>query len=151
MSGISKLERSQRKPHCAVAGCRSRRTRLIYCDRHYKLNYKNGSPLIQKRASSNVGVSPAFKKQFVQNYKLEMGCVDCGYVEHSAALDFDHRPGTVKVRDIKSGQHLGWQALLDEIAKCDVVCANCHRIRTYERRREVMSVDILQKLNANGR
>lgn len=59
---------------------------------------------------------------------------DCGYNDHPAALDFDHRPDTVKVRDIKSGQQLGWDALIEEIAKCDVVCANCHRIRTVTRR-----------------
>ena len=67
-----------------------------------------------------------------------MGCVDCGYNEHPAALDFDHLPDTNKVRDIKSGQQLGWAALQEEIAKCEVVCANCHRIRTSERRKEVV-------------
>jgi hypothetical protein len=74
----------------------------------------------------------------VRAYKLEKGCIDCGYRENPVALSFDHLPGTVKVRDIKSGQQLGWQALLDEIAKCEVVCMNCHVIRTSERRKEVM-------------
>jgi hypothetical protein len=75
------------------------------------------------------------RRAYVIQYKLNHGCADCGYAEHHAALDFDHRPGTVKVRDVKGGQQLGWEALLAEIAKCDVVCANCHRIRTYERLR----------------
>lgn len=60
----------------------------------------------------------------------------CGYQVHSAALDFDHLPGTIKVRDIKHGNTLGWEALQVEIAKCEVVCANCHRIRTFLRNRE---------------
>ena len=76
--------------------------------------------------------------EWVALFKMILGCADCGYREHPAALDFDHRPGTTKVRDIKQGQQLGWEALKAEIAKCDVVCANCHRIRTVERREEVM-------------
>lgn len=74
------------------------------------------------------------KAEWVREYKLSHGCADCGYAEHHAALDFDHRPGTAKVRDIKKGQQLGWEALKTEVAKCDVVCANCHRVRTYNRR-----------------
>ena len=133
MSGISKLERAARKSICSVVGCSNERVRLQFCSRHYKLNYRNGSPLIQKRATSTPGKGAAERRAYVVAYKLEKGCADCGYREHHAALSFDHLPGTVKVRDIKSGQQLGWKALLDEIAKCEVVCANCHRIRTYER------------------
>lgn len=66
---------------------------------------------------------------------------DCGYVKDERALGFDHLPGTIKVRDIKSGQQLGWEALLEEIAKCEVVCANCHIIRTSERWKEVMPMN----------
>jgi hypothetical protein len=74
--------------------------------------------------------------EWVINYKLSVGCADCGYNAHSAALDFDHLPGSVKHCDIKQGQNLGWTALQEEIAKCEVVCANCHRIRTFNRGRE---------------
>jgi hypothetical protein len=59
-------------------------------------------------------------------------------------LDFDHLPGTLKVRDIKSGQQLGWEALLAEVAKCEAVCANCHRIRTVDRARERKEVPVLR-------
>ena len=61
--------------------------------------------------------------------------MDCGYKEHAIALDFDHRPGTEKVHDIAYmvGSRT-WTAIIEEIAKCDVVCSNCHRVRTYMRR-----------------
>lgn len=65
--------------------------------------------------------------------KVRAGCLDCGYREHPAALDFDHRPGTLKKFQIGKSQ-LSWERVLVEIAKCDVRCANCHRIRTQERR-----------------
>lgn len=123
---------------CLVAECLLREARSGCCARHYKLLYRNGDPRLQKRASSTDGKSAAFRKQWVREYKVERGCTDCGYNTHWAALDFDHLPGTVKVRDIKAGQQLGWKALLAEIAKCEVVCANCHRIRTVSRGREVM-------------
>jgi hypothetical protein len=103
------------------------------CNAHYHRFKRYGDPTIMKRAVSNPGITPAFKKAWVVAYKLEKGCVDCGYNKHPAALDFDHLPGTEKLRDIKCGQHLGWEALQAEVAKCEVVCANCHRIRTSER------------------
>ena len=69
-------------------------------------------------------------------YKLDKGCADCGYKEHAAALDFDHRPGTKKSFTIghASSKKELWDKVWDEVAKCDVVCANCHRVRTYVKR-----------------
>jgi hypothetical protein len=65
--------------------------------------------------------------------KLMSGCVDCGYDKHPAALEFDHLPGTVKYRDIGKLYMQSLKVLFTEIAKCEVVCANCHRIRTATR------------------
>lgn len=71
----------------------------------------------------------------IHQYQLEMGCMDCGYNKHPAALEFDHRPGEIKLFNI--GEQMGNRSravLWAEIAKCDVVCANCHNIRTHNRR-----------------
>ena len=68
---------------------------------------------------------------FLDQIKLEGGCVVCGYNAHPAALDFDHLPGKTKVATIaKLFSGLKEQLLLEEIKKCEVVCANCHRVRT---------------------
>lgn len=70
--------------------------------------------------------------------KKDKPCSDCERVFHPAAMQWDHRPGTVKLADV--GELLGKnnrQRVLDEIAKCDLVCANCHAVRTYLRRRGV--------------
>ncbi|MBA3694184.1 MAG: hypothetical protein H0X15_11020 [Acidobacteria bacterium] len=49
-------------------------------------------------------------------------------------MDFDHRVGEEKKAHVsRLVGMMNLQNLLDEIEKCDVVCANCHRIRTYER------------------
>jgi hypothetical protein len=65
--------------------------------------------------------------------KLEMGCMDCGYAENPVALDFDHVKG-VKLLNIGMNRHRDINLILEEIDKCEVVCANCHRIRTANRR-----------------
>lgn len=72
----------------------------------------------------------------VREIKLERGCQDCGYRKHPEALEFDHREPSVKLAGIASmvSWHFPWEAILQEIMKCDVVCANCHRIRTVRRR-----------------
>lgn len=71
------------------------------------------------------------KAAIIKQYKLDQGCTDCGYNAHSVALEFDHLPGTVKLFNV--GQKIGtWSMakLMAEIAKCEVVCANCHAVRT---------------------
>mgnify|MGYP003585914959 CR=1 FL=1 len=78
------------------------------------------------------------KKADIDEYKMARGCFDCGYCDHPSALEFDHLPGSDKKFNI--GEEIGKQskaALWAEIEKCDVVCANCHNIRTYERRSQV--------------
>lgn len=72
--------------------------------------------------------------EWLRNRKLELGCVDCGYRTHYAALDFDHRDCTRKVFQIGNRGHRSLAAVQAEAAKCDVRCANCHRIKTAERR-----------------
>lgn len=78
------------------------------------------------------------KTAIIQQYKVDTGCVDCGYNTHAEALHFDHRPGEVKCFNI--GEQIGnrsMEALWAEIAKCDVRCANCHAVMTASRRLEV--------------
>jgi hypothetical protein len=65
--------------------------------------------------------------------KMDRGCADCGYRSHPAALDFDHLPGFEKRFGLARAAWFKWDDVLMEIAKCEVVCANCHRIRTAER------------------
>lgn len=67
--------------------------------------------------------------------KLARGCADCGWSQWARGLDWDHVRGP-KVSTIATmiGRRDSWRAIEEEMAKCEVVCANCHRIRTHERR-----------------
>jgi hypothetical protein len=69
-------------------------------------------------------------KVFLAEYKIQKGCQDCGYKKHHSALDFDHIKGK-KELNVCFAKSIG-QAK-KEIEKCEIVCSNCHRIRTYNR------------------
>jgi hypothetical protein len=61
-------------------------------------------------------------------------CADCGGVFPYYVMDFDHREGVEKVDHVsRMIKLMSIPRLLEEIEKCDVVCANCHRIRTFNR------------------
>lgn len=71
-------------------------------------------------------------RQFVNEQKIGKPCIDCGNTFPPVAMDFDHRPGEVKIKDV--AKIFTFAAATAEIAKCDLVCACCHRIRTWQRR-----------------
>ena len=73
------------------------------------------------------------KRRIVAEYKVKQGCVDCGYNKHPAALEFDHLPGVKKIKTVASLMYSSWDVIWTEIAKCEVVCSNCHSIRTQTR------------------
>lgn len=61
-------------------------------------------------------------------------CMDCGAQYPHYVMDFDHRDRKTKLATINSMINFhsySKEKILDEIKKCDLVCANCHRIRTY--------------------
>jgi hypothetical protein len=65
--------------------------------------------------------------------------MDCEISFPFECMDFDHRPGEEKKIEIGEKHRYRLNDILAEIEKCDLVCANCHRIRT-RRRREGESV-----------
>jgi hypothetical protein len=61
-------------------------------------------------------------------------CMDCGKNFPHYVMDFDHRDPAIKRKDVSAlvKRMVTWGSVLEEIAKCDLVCACCHRLRTYE-------------------
>jgi hypothetical protein len=59
--------------------------------------------------------------------------MDCGLTFPPIAMDFDHVRG-VKIRSVSQMANMKWAHVLAEIAKCELVCACCHRLRTKSRR-----------------
>ncbi len=87
---------------------------------------------------------PECQKHYIRGYlhdkrrqrKLElvrlMGgkCANCGYNTNLVALDFDHIDPTTKTMNLGSNLHLP-KAEYEIMAHCQLLCANCHRIKTY--------------------
>ena len=82
----------------------------------------------------------AYYKKKNQKHKLtvaallqelkDVPCQDCHQKFPSCAMDFDHRdPATKRINVGNAGSR---SAVRKEAAKCDIVCANCHRIRTHK-------------------
>jgi len=64
----------------------------------------------------------------------DVPCADCSRRFPPCAMQFDHRDGTAKMRAVTRTINRSPATILAEVAKCDIVCANCHRDRTYRRR-----------------
>lgn len=97
--------------------------------REYYLKNKDKMAVQQKTAGH---------KRFLVRKKIlatakSVPCADCGNVYPPHVMDFDHlRDKTLNVSHMVT---YSIKRLTDEIAKCEVVCANCHRERTFRRGR----------------
>lgn len=80
-------------------------------------------------------------RQMIIAEKLKRkSCLDCGLLvtlENYVCFDFDHRNPKEKAFAISSKyRDVAFKTLDDEFAKCDLVCANCHRLRTHKQIKE---------------
>ena len=82
-------------------------------------------------AARNVRVKEEMRRRMAE-YLRSKACADCGEAD-LRVLEFDHlRDKTIEVSVLVARGH-SWERILEEIAKCEVVCANCHRRRTHDR------------------
>lgn len=72
-------------------------------------------------------------RAFLQAVK-SFPCLDCDVSYPYYVMQFDHRPDEVKLVGPATLSNSGsWKKVIEEIMKCDVVCANCHAERTHSR------------------
>jgi hypothetical protein len=72
-------------------------------------------------------------RAFVRNLKAGRPCKDCENIYPYFVMDFDHREGKLFSVSQMVARKLSLKRILEEIAKCDLVCANCHRLRSFSR------------------
>ena len=115
ITAFNKSGKSKHK-HGVQAWCRDcqkahyRKTRI-----QHMANVKRRQRMLQKR---------------VTQYKKAQICGRCGFSDWRA-LDFHHRdPQNKKANLAHIGLHKGWawERIVEEIEKCEIICANCHRI-----------------------
>jgi hypothetical protein len=78
------------------------------------------------------------RTRYLLEFFVAHPCVDCGERD-PVVLEFDH----LRDKEFDIGRELSrrsWHSILEEMAKCDVVCANCHRRRTARRRGSLRAV-----------
>lgn len=119
---------------CSVCGLEknaeefSNHTYCKVCKSDYnKRHYNDNKQYYIDKAIKNKQKAIDFLKEL-----KEVPCADCGNSYPYYVMDFDH------LRDKEfqigtRGRRVGREALLKEIDKCEVVCANCHRVRTHFR------------------
>lgn len=113
-------ERGQRQNMCKAC-------RKAYHREHYLAKRQR---YVDQAAARNKALYVE-RTKFLIEYFSTHPCVDCGEAD-PVVLEFDHLRD--KEFDVCAGlPYRNWQSILDEIAKCDVVCRNCHRRRESRR------------------
>jgi len=75
-----------------------------------------------------------FLAQYLKDLKEKNPCMDCKVWYPYYMMDFDHVRGTKQANVAELVNTLSKKRLDEEIAKCEIVCSNCHRARTYIRK-----------------
>lgn len=97
--------------------------------RYYEENKIEHLKVIQKRKKRTIKDNQRYIIELLTFYH----CQDCGNKD-VRVLEFDHVRGRKKDNVSKMvANGLSLETIKEEIDKCDIVCANCHRIRTYKR------------------
>jgi len=93
---------------------------------YYHANRERQLPLALERRNK----ARRLKRQFINTLKNKP-CADCGNFYPPYVMDFDHRDD--KIADIAYLTTRNWslEKIKKEAEKCDIICANCHRIRTF--------------------
>ena len=71
-------------------------------------------------------------RAFITELKQSKPCQDCGKIYPYYVMDFDHKHNK-KFTISSAPNNRGMNGLIEEINKCDLVCSNCHRERTFKR------------------
>lgn len=71
---------------------------------------------------------------YIMRLKETTPCSDCGELNLACAVDFDHLRDKSGIISRMVNRGICLSRLLTEVSKCEIVCANCHRERTYARR-----------------
>ncbi len=124
---------------CPICGKSRESENKLLCDYCADRQQQNSKKYWIQGGDDKRNALRAEKKRAAVEY-LGGQCVDCGLkINCLSVYDFDHRPGAEKrrsIRDNSVGIDLDWpwEVIQAELDKCDLRCANCHRLRHSQER-----------------
>jgi hypothetical protein len=103
------------------------------CQREYsKKHYQENKELHNKRRYERRKEERSIIHDYLVELKSSTPCMDCGNIYPYYVMDFDHVRGEKSFNIGNSSNQSSLTRIKEEIEKCDLVCANCHRIRTHQ-------------------
>ena len=114
-----------------VKGTRQRWCKSCQAEANRK-HYLSNKQIYLERALTRNSIVNTENNQKLYDYLLQHPCVDCGQTD-IRVLEFDHVRGkSASITNLLKNT-APWETIEAEIAKCEVRCVNCHRIKTSER------------------
>ena len=103
------------------------------CQNEYsKEHYKKNKEKHNARRYALTKKTRIEHREKIRQIKESTPCYDCNVQYPSCVMEFDHLKDKIaNIADMLG--KFGWETIEKEMAKCDIVCANCHRIRTWNR------------------
>lgn len=123
-----------KKNGCIQLQSYCRECQKLYWKKYYSTNQYN---CIKRLRASNRNKKLILRK-FIDEYKNKP-CVDCKQSFPPYVMDFDHIDKN-KIASISTMVSClrAKSKIIEELNKCELVCSNCHRIRTYKRLSEIV-------------
>lgn len=92
--------------------------------------------LLEAVREGKLGFRDTLRKSRLSDWLKDVPCTDCGGRFPPEAMDFDHVRGEklANVSQTIFSSAFTMRMFREEVAKCEVVCANCHRVRTRGRK-----------------
>lgn len=101
------------------------------CHSEYDRDRYKNSKSERDRKKRNQARNIKKSQDYIINYLLANPCVDCGEKD-PVVLEFDHINPEEKISNVSELMKFSINKVIEEIKKCEVRCANCHRRKTAE-------------------
>jgi hypothetical protein len=105
------------------------------CQKHYDAEWYRAN---KQRRRAKVEADREAYVAWMDSLKAGRPCADCGVSYPPYVMEWDHLPGaekTLVLADTRRAAH-SKNRILAELAHCELVCANCHRERTFGKRKK---------------
>lgn len=114
------------QPYCI--SCQNKQSK-----NYYRVNYTTRRQQLDQRNEKNYNENRILIDDLKKN-----PCTDCKIQYDHWIMTWDHLDSSTKEYNVSQMLYHSKETILKEIAKCELVCANCHSNRTYLRRRGLL-------------